>query len=198
MIPVTPTEFTRALSDMHEPLTIQHRKNWIGWTDFHGYRARIINWSDGHIFHIDAGLHERIKGTSMTAYRHAEKMIEYGQDALTRTDPWNGWQARRNAREGWRDLNCHPTWHPMHEYRRRPNTVTFNGEELPAPETEAPEIGTKYFMPDVQSVNYATVQIWSNSYVDKCWLEMGLVHLVEEAARKWGHATVYAIKKATS
>ena len=64
-------------------------------------------------------------------------------------------------------------------------TITIGGFELPRPEMEAPEKGTKYWVFDSTSRLSQTTYIWSNDFLDKAWLKNGTVHLTEDRKNAW-------------
>ena len=49
---------------------------------------------------------------------HAENMLAYAEDALETEIPWSRWQIR--VSNNWFNLNYHPEWHSLTEYRRKP------------------------------------------------------------------------------
>ena len=58
---------------------------------------------------------------------------------------------------------------------------SLNGYEYPAPETEAPEVGTLYYVPYLDSSGYSRGP-WKNSLLNKLRLKAGVVHLDRENA----------------
>ena len=59
-------------------------------------------------------------------------------------------------------------------------TINIGGVELPKPETEEPEKGTKYWLnPDCIDM------YWCGYYHDRAFLKAGRVHLTEERAKAW-------------
>ena len=68
------------------------------------------------------------------------------------------------------------------------STININGYEVPMPEREAPDEGTKYFFPAFQLVEGVQDYTWDNDSVDNRLLSAGMVHLTEEAARKHAEA----------
>ena len=67
----------------------------------------------------------------------------------------------------------------------------LNGFEYPAPETEAPEVGTPYCVPDMFYGGY-TASIWRNDTTDKARLKAGAVHLSAENAIAHTQASIKA------
>ena len=67
-------------------------------------------------------------------------------------------------------------------------TLNINGHEVPLPEREAPQEGTKYFFPLFQREGGVYSYTWSDDAYDNQLLSAGMVHLTEEAARKHAEA----------
>lgn len=68
------------------------------------------------------------------------------------------------------------------DIRIAPRTILVNGVEVPAPEKEAPPVGTEYFMPFVTCDElYEDIQ-WDGDPIDRTWLDLGLVYLDKESA----------------
>lgn len=61
-------------------------------------------------------------------------------------------------------------------------THMINGFEVPAPETEAPVVGSKYFLAACLYRKFFDKNIWHGGGIDKRWLERGLVFLNKEDA----------------
>lgn len=66
----------------------------------------------------------------------------------------------------------------------RPHTITINGVEVPAPETQAPKLGTKYWVLHYNAKNEVAEQTWVNDRMDNLWLNRGLVHLSRKNAER--------------
>ena len=71
-------------------------------------------------------------------------------------------------------------------FKPRKRTVTINGHEVPAPETQAPKIGTQYWTFRNTDPDLVVSNVWSNDGLDRRLLNRGLVHLSEENALKVG------------
>ena len=67
-------------------------------------------------------------------------------------------------------------------YYRAPRVFTHPGGTCPAPETEAPPRGQKYWVPALTEVDFAWPLNWSGDGYDKIALSRGLVYLTREAA----------------
>lgn len=72
---------------------------------------------------------------------------------------------------------------PLAAWKIKQKTININGFEVPEPLFEKPEIGTEYYVPDMNSRNsFVDSFTWVNDPIDKDYFEKGLVHLTEEAA----------------
>lgn len=68
------------------------------------------------------------------------------------------------------------------EFRLKPRTITVNGREIVAGESEAPKLQSEYFLPHVSKGNRYAAEIWDASEFDLRVLNDGLVHLTKENA----------------
>lgn len=69
------------------------------------------------------------------------------------------------------------------EWRVKPETITINGHEVPAPVREPLKEDQEFFMADGTQVTNPVRFYWSSkSRSMLVWLERGLIHLTEEAA----------------
>ena len=68
---------------------------------------------------------------------------------------------------------------------------SLNGYEYPAPETEAPEVGTPYYMPYLV-YGACSRSNWADDTMDKARLEAGVVHLSEKNATAHAKAFIKA------
>ena len=84
--------------------------------------------------------------------------------------------------------NEYPNWHENltyhvgHEKPTKPpkRKVTVAGITFNAPETEAPKLGAKCWVTNLETTYYFE---WSGSQVERRWLAAGRVHLDKENAR---------------
>ena len=118
--------------------------------------------------------------TTKTPRAHAEMAIKFYSDAKMKCRRWR-------ADGTWDDILC-PNWYwteiyevcehrPTHKPRKR---VTMAGITFDAPETEAPKMGAKYWLADVESTYEFE---WRGNPIEQRWLAAGLVHLDYESAR---------------
>ena len=86
-------------------------------------------------------------------------------------------------------LAAWPTWytesiyHVGHESPTAPpkRKITIAGITFDAPETEAPKVGTKYWLVQLGTTD-ASLQRWNDDPYDHRWLAGGLIHLDVENA----------------
>lgn len=76
-------------------------------------------------------------------------------------------------------------------YAVQQETRSLNGYEYPAPETEAPEVGTRYYVPDLVYGACAGTK-WQDDPRDKARLKAGVVHLSEKNAIAHRNAIILA------
>ena len=70
----------------------------------------------------------------------------------------------------------------LYEFRRKQKMHVVNGFTVPAPETEMPTEGTKYWIPDTNHPDWNWEFGWRSTTDANLWLGRGLVHLNEAAA----------------
>lgn len=68
------------------------------------------------------------------------------------------------------------------QFRLKPRTITVNGREIVAGESETPKLQSEYFLPHVSKENRYASEIWDASEFDLRVLNDGLVHLTKENA----------------
>ena len=127
-------------------------------------------------------------------HKHAELMMQYAQDAMETSEPWELWEYSHASSNGWRNLDKMPSWLIGNEYRRKPKMISVtlaNGEVVswPAPHRTELEYGDIYYFVDCDGS--AMVEEWDCLEWDKRTLADGWVHLTEDAAKQ--HAA--AIRK---
>ena len=127
----------------------------------------------------------------MTGHIHAELMKQYAEDAAETDKPWEGWE-KQLAGGLWVACPVHPDWHARQSYRRKPQTITVNGIEVPEPMRKAPLVGEKYWIatPDGPSLFHEIH--WDNGTGVRMWHERGLVHLSKYAAIQHARALIAA------
>ena len=109
----------------------------------------------------------------MSKHIHAEPMLQYAQDAMETDKPWERWECSKSGRLC-SNLYKHPNWLDDYIYRRKPQTVTINGFEMPAPlkEIEA----EYYFLESLDSPDYYQVPKSGDKFLDNHRLSRGVVH----------------------
>lgn len=115
----------------------------------------------------------------MSKHIHAESMLQYAQDAMETDKPSLRWQYNLGA--GWISYcGGSPSWETDYQYRRKPQTVTISGFEVPAP--------LKAFKAEYYYVESPACRelYWEakkgDSKLDSCRLERGIAHSTKEGA----------------
>ena len=67
------------------------------------------------------------------------------------------------------------------KYRLEPRTHTLNGYDVPAPETEEPEVGADCFVLNSWAKSGVDMDVWENTHVDRNALRHGLWLSKEDA-----------------
>lgn len=116
---------------------------------------------------------------------HAENMMEYAQDALRNKEPWRLWEGQgvdQNS-DGWFPLHTHPEWRFEMKYRRKviEETTKFGKYDIPKCMTQAPKVGTKYFIIKGSAVKLV---VWCDDTRDRNWLEQGMCFSSQEKVDK--------------
>lgn len=125
---------------------------------------------------------------------HAELMLQYAQDAMETDEPWTRWEIKHLAEEEWSPVKSYPAWYKEFQYRRKPKMLSINGFEFPEPCRVAPEIGTKYYVAYLTQHRKVHSTSWGDDLIDRHYLEIGFVHLTEEAATRHADAILSATK----
>ena len=113
---------------------------------------------------------------------HAASMKLYAEDAAETDKPWERWETTCRVGSKWYALECHPDWTPGQTYRRKRKMRAINGFYIPAPETRAPEHGTKIFVPYITSSLWYFDSKWNNDKLYPELLRRGLIFLNEADA----------------
>jgi len=128
------------------------------------------------------------KEVDMTkAHVHADKMIQYGHDALTTEEPWKLWEGQYVGQvDAWQPLDKDPSWSPTVEYRRKPEpprTIRIGEYDVPEPMREAPAMGSTYYSPALFLQEPVTsCDNWCGDAFDHLMIKRGFAHATEEAA----------------
>ena len=116
---------------------------------------------------------------------HAASMKLYAEDAAETDKPWERWEFRYAKDETgyWRGLaSGHPRWIEILLYRRKRKMRTVKGFYVPAPETEAPGIGTTIFIADPTQEEWHSYTSFCTALYDRLCLARGLIFLNEADA----------------
>lgn len=117
----------------------------------------------------------------MTVHPKAALLAELAEVAKTNERQWEefeycgntGWFTCRNLH----DVLCSDL--PVH---RKPRTIKINGYDVPEPLREAPTRGTVVWLTNLH-FGRSTQQIWDGMENHLAWLQLGLIHLTQEAAQ---------------
>ena len=124
-------------------------------------------------------------------HKHAELMMQYAQDAMETSEPWELWEYSHASSNGWRNLDKMPSWRIGNEYRRKPKMISvtlMDGEVVSWPEPHKTELkhGDVYY---TVSANCDALQMqWGTVENDNGRLKIGSVHLTKEAAEHHSNA----------
>lgn len=116
-----------------------------------------------------------------TPHPHAAALLLYAQDAAETDTPWERWECK-DAETGWCTLTDHPVWNKYVHYRRKPQTITVNGVEVPEPMRKEPKNTELYYLAYPISEKLYAQYDWVGTRPDRLWLEKGLIHSTREAA----------------
>lgn len=115
------------------------------------------------------------------AHPYAALMLQYAQDAAETDTPWERWEWRRNNALFFKEFVTHPSWCSDNEYRRKPQTITVNGFEVPAPLKEMPQHGGVWLVLP-HSEHFTEFYSSDTSLWKLVALSRGLFHTNREAA----------------
>jgi hypothetical protein len=123
---------------------------------------------------------------------HLEAMQHYANVICVKYPdrPWERVQLQA-ADEVWVALHKdhgHPCWNPQKKYRFLPETIMFNGIELPEPLRVEPQNGAKAAWTPFSAWKSGEVKLVfydSREASDKWLFDNGLLHSTAEAAQAW-------------
>lgn len=78
--------------------------------------------------------------------------------------------------------------------RIKPDTVTINGIECPAPMRVEPEQGSWYYTPTPANEAFAASLQWRGDSIDRFWLEMGICFATADDAAAAARAMIAPLK----
>jgi hypothetical protein len=124
-----------------------------------------------------------VTATAKTPHPHAQSMKLYAEDAAETDKPWERWEFRYPTRtQEWSALNSDIYWVRSFEYRRKPQTITVNGREVPAPYYGPLKENVAYYGASPASKAYFICLYTSGNYAPNEVQERGILHLTKEAA----------------
>lgn len=114
-------------------------------------------------------------------HKHADLMMQYAQDAMTSQEPWLLWEILIDG-EIWSTCAQNPEWNEDTEYRRKKRTININGNDVPEPIRHRLKKGERYYLVNVHRYSNADSWVWEDSECDAELLDLGVIHLTQEAA----------------
>ena len=124
-------------------------------------------------------------------HKHAELMMQYAQDAMETSEPWELWEYSHASSNGWRNLDKMPSWRIGNDYRRKPKMIRvtlMNGEVVSWPEPHKGDLNIGqhcYLVEHNGDVEHLCFAIHSHNNMA---VMFGMVHLTKEAAEQHSHA----------
>ena len=118
--------------------------------------------------------------TKPQVFQHMADNVRAGKS------PVDGLQIEGVSRIGkWSNINKDISIDRLHkldgEFRIAPRTHTLNGYDVPAPETEAPEVGVNFWALNPWVDCGITKEVWRNTNTDQCALRHGIWLSKEDA-----------------
>lgn len=121
--------------------------------------------------------------TNQKGHPHAESMLLYAQDAAETNKPWERWEYSVSGTDtDWYGLTVNPLWEPSVSYRRKLQTISVNGIEVPEPVRKPLKESETYWLAVPTNRNRAVSIVWIDDKDDEYVLQCGLIHLTKEAA----------------
>ena len=128
-------------------------------------------------------------------HKHAELMMQYAQDAMETSEPWELWEYQTESmQEGdvWKNCFPNPSFDGIYKYRRKPKMLSVtlaSGEVVSWPEPQRTELeyGDLYFYFVPTHVDIV-LKKWECAPWDRTTLSNGHIHLTEEAAKQHSYA----------
>ena len=108
-------------------------------------------------------------------------------EAVQYRNPDCGWFDIENPNYG---IGGSPRFYDNYEYRIKPRIIKIGDMEVPAPETEAPDDGVRYYFFSSYGSEITDNVCWRGDAMDIRMLKHGLVHLTEEAATAHARALI--------
>lgn len=79
-------------------------------------------------------------------------------------------------------MNIDELLDPEHSFRSPQEVITIGDVSFPKPETQAPDLGVRYYIVDLTECKLINSFAWLNSELDYHYLNIGNLHLSEENA----------------
>ena len=125
-------------------------------------------------------------------HKHAELMMQYAQDAMETSRPWERWEFFVSSTGEWLSAASNPFWGDNCKFRRKPKmlSVTLASGEIvswPEPHRTDLEYGDPYFY-FVPTHGDIVLKKWYCAPWDRSTLSNGCIHLTKEAAEQHSYA----------
>ena len=124
-------------------------------------------------------------------HKHAELMLQYAQDAMETSEPWELWEYSHASSNGWLNLDKMPSWRIGNEYRRKPKMVSVtlaSGEVVSWPEPHKGDLDCNDHYFTVGDGGEIAHYSFQNTSIERKILRFGLAHLTKEAAEQHSYS----------
>lgn len=124
-------------------------------------------------------------------HKHAELMMQYAQDAMETSEPWERWEFYNDNSRIWIALTINALWYEDTQYRRKPKMISvtlMDGDVVSWPEPlklSDLELNKSYFFIDTELDIHETRWV---SFDNIGLVSCGMVHDTKEAAYKHAEA----------
>lgn len=123
-----------------------------------------------------------------TTCTHADKILQYAEDAQTNAEPWKLWESSTDGVQWCTHKHSHPDWVPEMQYRRKPKTININGFEVPEPVRKPLQECEIYWVADNVRPELSDYYMWRGDKFDQEALSRGIIHRTKEAAQQHAKA----------
>lgn len=116
----------------------------------------------------------------MSGHPHADLMAKAAEIAKTDKEWWRNFQVKDGS--VWITFSSGDfAFSPNREYRLKPRYIDIGGHQVPEPVREPLKIGQVYWLVRIHGAIDSFE--WEGDHACNAWLELGLIHLTEEAAK---------------
>lgn len=104
-------------------------------------------------------------------------------NCLTDINAYKNWECKSNDGVTWCNIYSTPVWDPEIQYRRKPTMILIGNSKVPTAVTHTLEYNTWYWGPSVYDGGVSH-HLRVGDELDNTFLDSGLIHLSEDAARQ--------------